>query len=194
MIAFDATNLKSALSAPLKVISLRLDNYKVLPSEIIKFENLEFLYLGSFEEKANFGWNDLSTLPDDFILLKKLRNLNLSDNNFEDIPELLSKMKSIEILDLSRNPLKKLTTLNVKTLILDGCTEFDPILFPHMPNLEDLSLMSCNLVEKKFPKDFADRVPNLRTLNIAANHLKKIPNEIEELHLDSLETFSNDFN
>ncbi|KDQ18050.1 hypothetical protein BOTBODRAFT_171740 [Botryobasidium botryosum FD-172 SS1] len=54
------------------------------------------------------GYNHLSTLPKAFVLLARLRYLNLRVNSFTVFPLVLTTLPSLEILDISRNKLKQL--------------------------------------------------------------------------------------
>ncbi|KAG8903222.1 RAM signaling network component [Tulasnella sp. 403] len=53
-------------------------------------------------------YNSLSTLPMSFALISRLRYLNLRSNYFTVFPDVLCNMPSLEILDISRNKLKRL--------------------------------------------------------------------------------------
>ncbi|KAI6038457.1 RAM signaling pathway protein-domain-containing protein [Pisolithus marmoratus] len=60
--------------------------------------------------RITLGYNRLTTLPTAFALFSRLRYLNLKSNNFSSIPDVLTVMPSLEILDISRNKIKRLPT------------------------------------------------------------------------------------
>lgn len=99
-----------------------------LLSEIIECVH-EYLY--SFQppielEKLSLQNNELEQLPSNIrIIASKLRYLNLHNNRFSKVPEVLTEMPNLEVLDLSRNnlyfipptvarKLSKLTVLCIK--------------------------------------------------------------------------------
>ena len=99
-----------------------------LLSEIIECVH-EYLY--SFHppielEKLSLQNNELEQLPSNIrIIASKLRYLNLHNNSFSKIPEVLTEMPHLEVLDLSRNnlyfippgvarSLRNLTVLSIK--------------------------------------------------------------------------------
>ncbi|KAG9048760.1 RAM signaling network component [Tulasnella sp. UAMH 9824] len=53
-------------------------------------------------------FNDLTSLPTSFTLISRLRYLNLRSNFFAIFPEVLCNMPSLEILDISRNKLRRM--------------------------------------------------------------------------------------
>ncbi|KAH9817540.1 hypothetical protein DFH28DRAFT_154717 [Melampsora americana] len=63
--------------------------------------------LAEYVERLALGYNYLPVLPDHFAILgESLRYLNLRGNHMEVFPEVLTRMPSLEILDVSRNKIK----------------------------------------------------------------------------------------
>ncbi|KDQ33898.1 hypothetical protein PLEOSDRAFT_1110771 [Pleurotus ostreatus PC15] len=69
------------------------------------------------------GHNKLSTLPPAFSLLSRLRYLNLKSNSFDEFPDVLTNMPSLDTLDISHNQIKRLpvkpgTLVNLRVFCL----------------------------------------------------------------------------
>ncbi|KAF8163186.1 RAM signaling pathway protein-domain-containing protein [Crassisporium funariophilum] len=63
---------------------------------------------GSVVERLALARNLLTTLPNEFALLTRLRYLNLKHNCFSTFPDVLTLMPSLDTLDISHNKIKKL--------------------------------------------------------------------------------------
>ncbi|KAG8829837.1 RAM signaling network component [Serendipita sp. 399] len=88
--------------------------------------------------------NRLRTLPPSFNLLWRLRYLNLRSNALLHFPEVLSEMRSLEILDLSRNKIKSFPVspgmlINIRVLHL-GRNQIEA-LPTYFPNFRELNLL-----------------------------------------------------
>jgi Leucine-rich repeat (LRR) protein len=82
----------------LTVLRIEKNDIKELPKEVGQMKQLEELYLAD---------NQLETLPDEFASLKHLVLLDLKHNAFQglDFASGLTKLKAVEEIDLSYNPL-----------------------------------------------------------------------------------------
>jgi Leucine-rich repeat (LRR) protein len=162
------SNLEEALKSPEKVYKLLLDNQN-LPldkSALSKFVNLEYLSL------KNDG---LDKLPLEIISLKSLKILDISGNNFKELPEQISELQFLEELYL--NDEKNLNIpKTLKTL-------------SKMPNLKTLHLENDNLYA--IPKELFS-LKNLENIFLNDNHLKNLPKKIKTLdHLKYLDLKNN---
>lgn len=96
------TNLSFALKEPLEVRILNLSSKKLatIPREILKFENLQELYLSD---------NQLDSIPSFLFDLHELRVLTLSENSISYIPSEISKLKYLQELYLHKNKIKSIS-------------------------------------------------------------------------------------
>ncbi|KAK7261046.1 hypothetical protein RIF29_27349 [Crotalaria pallida] len=151
-------------------ISLLLSNLKHLTFLNLSSNNLEGQLIGSISEFSTYSMEylDLSKnkLQGNFSSImyefENLTVLDLSSNDMSGIVDFqqLSKLKKLEFLQLSQN--------NFHFINMD--TSVDHIL----PNLELLSLSSCNI--NSFPK-FISQLQNLQMLDLSYNKIHgNIPN------------------
>lgn len=121
------TDLKKALKEPEKVIVLDLSGQQLeeLPESIGSFTNLQALYLGCGIKKSTpkrvlkkasrigggimhldrgtgkyINYNRIAQLPDTLASLKKLQKINLNNNGFEEVPEVLTQLPNIRWINL----------------------------------------------------------------------------------------------
>ena len=123
-------------------------------------------------ESINLAKNKLHSLPMSFAKLKQMKSLILYENEFEEIPEVLSGFKNLKHLDFYKN---KLTQI--------------PDFVGDMDGLQQLFL-SFNKIE-----EIPDTLRNLKRLKyfyIHHNELHFIPEWITEM--DSIERFGVGFN
>ncbi|KAF8797917.1 hypothetical protein BYT27DRAFT_7203603 [Phlegmacium glaucopus] len=87
---------------------------KLNVSEIGPAEALQLSNPGNHEapesivERLALGSNQLTTLPDEFTNLSRLRYLNLKHNSFSTFPDVLTHMPLLDTLDISHNKIKAL--------------------------------------------------------------------------------------
>lgn len=181
---------KKEIEQPLKVKILDLSHksLKELPSELVKFKNLEEI--------------DLSENPDldlfeSFQLLrkfKKLKSLDLS-RVYASIPDNISTLVSIKELDLEKNELtsipegvKKLIRLRKLTLWDNKISNIS--LQPgDLPKLEEIELGLNELTA--FPDDLS-LIPNLKIISFYHNSISHISPGIKKLlRIDKLDLRGN---
>tara|TARA_B100001758_G_C18214059_1_gene506672 strand:- start:394 stop:840 length:447 start_codon:yes stop_codon:yes gene_type:complete len=91
-------SLSEALKNPeeVKKLDISMNKLKIIPGDIGKLTNLECLDL---------SFNTFSTLPKELVLLKKLKYLNIAGTRYmPKIPDVVFKIKSLEILDIQDHP------------------------------------------------------------------------------------------
>ena len=90
----------------LKVLNLAGNYVSELPASIGYLSSLESLHLGScideLERRAYQNGNRITTLPDTFCQLSKLRFLRLDENKLTSVPEDIGLLTSLDHLDLGR--------------------------------------------------------------------------------------------
>ena len=180
-------------------LNLHAQNLRQLPKKITDLYNLEELYLSG---------NKLSTLPDSFgVKLKGLKVLDLSNNNFQrlpdalgglnnlaylnassnrlaSLPETLNGLQSLEILNIENNtfrsiPQEVFQLSNLKYLFVEGINLSDfPEQMGQLSGLKRLSLRKCNLAE--IPATIQS-LNSLERLILARNQITEIPNGLIDL-------------
>ena len=130
-----------------------------IPKEIFKCKVLEILDLSR---------NSLIGIQDSIVNLSNLKRLYLNDNRITNLPPL---QPSIEILDISFNPLTSISSI---------CK---------LPKLQSLYCVSTSI--DAFPPEFIS-LSNLRHLNLSVNQISIIPNYFSEFStLSTLDLSSN---
>ncbi|KAF3946282.1 hypothetical protein CMV_027436 [Castanea mollissima] len=165
-----------------------------IPSWLYDIPSLQYLSLdnnrftGQIDEFQHNSLNylDLSNnnlhghLPVSIAKLVSLYYLNISFNNISGPLEsvMFSKLKTLQTVDLSHNPLLSFSTYSIVDYTL--------------PKLRDLHLSSCNISD--FP-DFIKSMESLGELDLSNNHIKgNIPIWLLEVGMDSLYSLNLSYN
>jgi Leucine-rich repeat (LRR) protein len=178
-------------------LSLADSPLKAVPKTIGKLRRLETLDLSSCQ---------LSELPDEIGQLRQLMTLYLgisSDgfpNQFQSLPKTFFKLKDLQILHLSQNPLKQLPAnferlQNLHTLNLTACATLNPTATLKtlclMPQLIDLSLSDIPM--RSLPSDIKNW-QELERLDISHCGLAFLsPNVFKLTNLKTINVRGNDF-
>jgi len=169
---------KKEIEHPLKVKELDLSHKYLtkLPSELVKFENLEEINLGENPEL------DLSASFQLLSRFKSLRSLSLSrvDN---PIPDNISMLAGLEKLALEKNGLisipegvKKLIRLR-KLILWDNKIDNISLQPGDLPNLEEIELGLNKLTA--FPGDLS-LIPNLKKVSFYNNLISLVSPDIKK--------------
>ncbi|MEO0350108.1 MAG: leucine-rich repeat-containing protein kinase family protein [Cyanobacteria bacterium P01_A01_bin.15] len=118
---------------------------------------LEILDLADSLEILDLSNNRLSTLPNAFASLKKLRTVFFNNNQFEEFPKVLASCPNLSMVSFKGNQLK---TINPEAL---------------SPNLRWLILTNNQL--KSLPSTVG-RLSQLQKLMLAGNQLQTLPEEL----------------
>ncbi len=151
------SNLSEALQNPDKVFRLNLSNQNVLmPSDAwSKFVNLEFL---------SFKNDHLKDIPKEIGLLKNLKVLDLSGNDFTTLPPTFSSLVNLEELFLN-DEINFSLSANIEVISL-------------LPRLKILHLENDKL--DQLPKEIF-KLQGLEVLYLNNNNFEKLPMEIMDL-------------
>ena len=170
-------DIKEALKNPdsVKILVLQGQNIKELPKSITKFKNLEELYLGYIQGIGYIETNNFSEFPKEIFELKKLKILQLNNNQITEIPEEIKKLESLQTLELFGNPIKKF-----------------PVSLYELPKLEYLDLGNTEI--RVYPEDIY-KLKNLKVLDLSFSKSKRLPESFGKLkHLERLDLSMSNFN
>ena len=132
----------------------------------------------------------LAQVPDALTKMTDLEVLDLSDNELAELPEGLKNLNQLRTLVLSGNKLEELPRIvcQLKTLTtLDAAYNRISRLPESISNLNQLIALNLSYNElEEIPKNLC-KLKNLNTLDMTSNPIKSIPKEITNLRL--LSTF-----
>lgn len=143
----------------------------------------EFFALSDTLEYLDLSGNCLSSLPNDFYRLKKLRILFLSNNNFEVFPEVLARCPELSMVGFKANNIRCVPEnsfpAKIRWLILtDNQIESLPRSIGSNVYLQKVMLAGNRL--RALPEEMAS-CANIELLRISANQLEALPTWLLEL-------------
>lgn len=143
----------------------------------------EILDLSDTLEILDLSGNRLSSLPDDFDRLRKLRIVFFSQNQFEIFPEVLGRCPQLEMVGFKSCRIRTIGEQalppRLRWLILtDNQLETLPESIGHRPRLQKLMLAGNRL--RRLPRSLS-ACRNLELLRISANRLEAFPDWLGEL-------------
>lgn len=147
-----------------------------LVCDLIEFPK-EIFDLAETLEVLDLSGNSLSTLPPDFGKLTKLKIAFFSDNQFTELPKVLSECPHLEMIGFKSNQISKVheesIPLQTRWLILTNnqITEL-PKSIGNCYRLQKCALAGNKL--KSLPEEMAN-CKNLELLRISANQLEEFP-------------------
>jgi hypothetical protein len=138
---------------------------------------IEILDLAASLEILNLSDNRLRSLPADLGRLHKLKIIFLSNNDFEEVPEVLADFPNLSMVGFKSNKIRVLgeniLPLNVRWLILtDNQLERLPNSIGRLEKLQKLMLAGNQL--RSLPDEMA-ACQNLELIRLAANRLESLP-------------------
>jgi hypothetical protein len=147
-----------------------------LSCELTVFPN-EILELADTLEILDLSHNNLSQLPDNFSVLKKLKIAFFSDNAFVEFPKVLAQCKSLTMIGFKSNRINLVPEnsfpVDLQWLILtNNQIEEIPKSIGDCSKLQKVAFAGNKL--KTLPVEMAD-CKNLELLRIAANQLTELP-------------------
>jgi Protein tyrosine and serine/threonine kinase/Leucine rich repeat len=138
---------------------------------------IEIFDLADSLEILNLSDNHLRSLPADLGRLNKLKIIFLSNNDFEQVPEVLADCPNLSMVGFKSNKIRVLgenvLPLGVRWLILtDNQLEKLPNSIGKLQNLQKLMLAGNQL--RSLPDEMA-ACQNLELIRLAANRLESLP-------------------
>ena len=134
-------------------------------------------------EVLDLTGNSLSSLPDNFDCLKRLKILFLSNNNFEVLPSVLGRCGCLGMIGFKSNrisvvPEEALPPQTRWLILTDNCITELPDSIGSLHRLQKLMLAGNQL--SRLPGSIA-RCENLQLLRISANQLLSFPEQLFNL-------------
>ena len=138
---------------------------------------LEILDLADSLEILDLSNNRLSTLPNAFASLKKLRTVFFNTNQFEEFPKVLASCPNLSMVSFKGNQLKTISpealSPNLRWLILtNNQLKSLPSTVGKLSQLQKLMLAGNQL--QTLPEELAN-CKNLELIRLAANQLQTLP-------------------
>ncbi len=143
----------------------------------------EIFALADSLEVLNLSSNQLTALPADLPLLRKLKVLFCSDNPFTEVPEVLGECAGLEMVGFKANRIQHVPAASLppqlRWLILsDNQVAVLPTQLGERPRLQKLMLAGNRL--STLP-DSLSACANLQLLRIAANRFEQLPTWLMQL-------------
>lgn len=174
----------------------QLQNLRVLSlysNKISSLEGIGVLAATPLEE-LNLGYNQISSLPDEFASLRTLRSLWIEDNQFTRFPTPLLELKNLRTLRMSNNSvdavpaeLGELAELEVLALDNNALAALPPTI-GSLQKLRSLIVRGNQL--RLLPEEVGE-LANLKLLHASSNSIERIPDSIgalrglEQIYLNS---------
>ena len=140
--------------------------------------------------ELNLSKRGLTRVPEAVSLLTEVEVLDLSDNAITNIPESLSKLTNLKALNVNRCSLKnatnlsQLTTLEKLSLSCNGNLHEPQESIVHLKRLKELDLSHCGVTEMNAA---LTELTSLEQLNLSGNPIKRLPQGFSSLiHLKRL--------
>lgn len=140
----------------------------------------EIFDLSASLEYLDLSGNLLNSLPEDIGKLKNLKIIFCSENNFTELPSVLSQCKTLDIIGFKSNKISSVAEnalpLSVRWLILtNNCLQTLPASIGNCSKIQKLMLAGNQL--KFLPPEMA-KLKRLELLRISANALESLPSWI----------------
>ncbi|MYM25356.1 protein kinase [Duganella sp. FT135W] len=160
--------LRSGALAGITRLTLRCGLTEFPPEIYTLADSLEILDLSG---------NALSTLPDDLPLLRKLRIIFCSDNQFTELPAVLGACPALTMLGFKANQIRHVPAAALPAalrwlVLTDNEIEELPTALGERPQLQKLMLAGNRL--RALPESMA-QLHQLELLRIASNQLEELP-------------------
>lgn len=200
----------NAKSHNLEVLFLSYNSMSIFPDALLSFQSLKVLDLSNnllstisdtilqLKQLNNLDVrnNQLSceSLPKDFGLMRSLKTVNFSANNFGKFPPQLTEIPGLETIYFGANHLEELPSdiikiTDLRVLYLGGNLLSDvPSELGFMPNLISLNL--CDNKLTSLPSSFK-YLRTLQSLSLHSNRLETLPSELLALELSDLSLRNN---
>ncbi|XP_040007774.1 fibromodulin [Xiphias gladius] len=183
----------------------QLNSDKIGKNIFIKLKNLDRLFLDHNEltrvppnlpksiRDLRLGHNKISKiLPNSFEMMANLSTLQLQENVIEDVGGVFKGLKSLTMLDMRKNKLRKIP-VNLPESLQQLYLEFNNIenvpvgFFTTYPKLQFVRLAHNKLTDKGLPSSVFN-ISTLVELDLSFNKLEKIPvvsRNLENLYLQA---------
>jgi len=174
-------DLPEFISKHLKYIDISCNNINIFPNWILKQLSLNFL---------NIGANNIKNIPD--ISHLKIETLKLHKNKIKNIPNINDVIKSLnlylnqEFNDFPKN-IEKLKNIEILSFGVSKIKELPSLVC--WPNLRWLTIAVNNI--EHINNDIC-KLQKLEGLQLAKNNIKTLPEKIGETNLKCVSLYSNE--
>lgn len=163
-----------------QIRSLNLSNCGLteIPDEVFELTHLTELKLGHWSDYTQQTRNQITRIPARILKLNNLKQLDVSCNLLDELPDEIGGLQHLQTLDISRNRISHLPfTINRLTqlrLLDAGYNHIStlPTAFAGLANLQRLGLGSNRLKELS---PVFDNMPGLQRLDVSNNQLEALP-------------------
>lgn len=147
-------------------------------------------------KELNLSLQSINFLPDSIGELTHLESLNLSFNRLRNLPKSIKKLTNLKRINLDENNFNKipkiLFTLKGLEVIEISNNKLDDI-SPEIENLKSLKVLMANQNLIEYLPDEICLLRNLNSIHLSSNKLKEIPSEIKKLtNLNKVFLFDNE--
>ena len=134
----------------------------------------------------------LSEWPPELLILPNVRNIKAHKNNLVNIPDLSKTFRQLEILNLSRNKIVQLNTIQFSHFVILKTVDISRNELQEIPlEITKVALLSSLYVQqnkiKNFPDGMSDML-NLRILDASDNCIEYVGDKLE--HIPRLDTLN----
>jgi hypothetical protein len=163
------------MKSPAPALDFRNAGLDAVPREV--FDQADTL------EQLDLSGNRLTSLPDEFVRLRSLRRLFLSNNPIEEFPRVLGQLPQLEMVGLKSCRLRRVAEDALPTrlrwlILTDNQLESLPASLGARPRLQKLALAGNRL--SALPSSLA-QASSLELLRVSANQLKEFPRQLLQL-------------
>lgn len=177
---------------PIDEIVLGNKSLTVFPEWICYLSKLKILDMGNSDSWRAKNANEFDAIPAAIEHLQDLEELYISRVKLKDIPDSLTKLVNLKVLDLHYNrittlpDLSPLRQLKILYLFINGLTEIKGL-----EHLIELELLDLGANELSTIISNIDTLAQLRVLNLCSNKIKTLPDALCNLqHLEKLDIYS----
>ncbi|RAP25944.1 hypothetical protein DID78_07070, partial [Candidatus Marinamargulisbacteria bacterium SCGC AG-343-D04] len=159
----------------LKVLNLKGNNLKSLPREVLTLKSLKELCLDN---------NEIQDLPDDIKELTALQKFSAKNNLLVTLPKTFGKLENLKVLSICGNKLESIEILERDLPQLFSLSASKNPLMKTFPIIRSTSLRLLELTDNSIEgieEQALDGLTELVTLNVANNHIEKVPSSICKL-------------
>lgn len=188
----DAHSKAVLQTIPIDEITLGNKSMAVFPEWLCYLSKLKILDLRNSDSWRAKNKNKIAAIPDAIEHLQDLEELYISRVELKSVPESLTKLSQLRVLDLHYNKLEKLPNLSplkkleILHLFINQLTSIEGL-----EDLKELGFLNVGANELTTITDKIGTLEKLQVLNVCTNKIKILPDSLCALkHLEKLDIYS----